>query len=160
MITSNMTSSEYKLAVQDWIQVKLLRRNMEWFDYSIPLCPPGDLDSNKFNALECMFDIQVKDEIFDKDWLKIFATEILDAKYKNTDVAKVMKGLTHLDAHQKQTYFDCNMKTKRCLMKLLMFIHMKRFSKKDNRVCLISNSHHSENIGICLKRIHVYVFIW
>jgi hypothetical protein len=42
-------------------------RNMEWVDYSIPLCPPGGLDSNKFNALECMFNIQVKDEIFDKD---------------------------------------------------------------------------------------------
>jgi hypothetical protein len=67
MITSNTTSSEYKLAVQDWTQVKLLRKNMEWFDYSIPLCPPGGLDSNKFNALECMFNIQVKDEIFDKD---------------------------------------------------------------------------------------------
>ncbi len=80
---------------------------MEWFDYSIPLCPPGGLDSNKFNALECMFNIQVKDEIFDKDWLKIFATEILNAEYKNTDVAEVMKGLTHLDAHQKQTYFEC-----------------------------------------------------
>jgi hypothetical protein len=55
--------------------------NMEWLDYSIPLCPPGGLDSNKFNALECMFNIQVKDEIFHKDCLKIFATEILDAKY-------------------------------------------------------------------------------
>ncbi len=160
MITSNTTSSEYKLAVQDWIQVKLLRRNMEWFDYSIPFCPTGGLDSNKFNALECMFNIQVKDEIFDKDWLKIFATEILDAKYKNIDVAEVMKGLTHLNAHQKQTYFDCYRKTKRCLMKLLMFIHMKKISKKDSRVCLISNSRQSENIGICLKRIHIYEFIW
>ncbi len=74
---------------------------MEWFDYSIPLCPPGGLDLNKFNALECMFNIQVKDELFDEDWLKCFATEILDAKYKKTDVVKVMKGLTHLNAHQK-----------------------------------------------------------
>jgi hypothetical protein len=24
--------------------------NMEWFDHSIPLCPPGGLNSNKFNA--------------------------------------------------------------------------------------------------------------
>jgi hypothetical protein len=58
---------EYKLAIQDWIQVKLLRRNMEWFDYSIPFCIPGGSDLNKVNALECMFNIQVKDEIFDKD---------------------------------------------------------------------------------------------
>ncbi len=40
-----------------------------------------ELDSNKFNVMEHMLHIQVKDEIFDKDWLKIFATEILDAKY-------------------------------------------------------------------------------
>jgi hypothetical protein len=78
---------------------------------------------------------------------------------KKTDVADVMKGLTHLDAHQKQTCLECYRKTKRCLMKLLMFIHMKRFSKKDNRVRLISNSRQSENIGIHLKRIHIYEFI-
>jgi hypothetical protein len=40
---------------------------MEWFDYSIPLHPPGGLDSNKFNAMEHMFYIQVKDEIFGED---------------------------------------------------------------------------------------------
>jgi hypothetical protein len=34
-------------------------------------------------------------------WLQCFATEILDAKYERTDVAKVVKGLTHLNAHQK-----------------------------------------------------------
>jgi hypothetical protein len=55
-------------------------------------------------------------------------------------MAEVMKGLTHLDAHQKQTCFECYRKTKRCLMKLLLFICMKRLSKEDNRVCWISNS--------------------
>ncbi len=77
-----------------------------------------------------MFNIQVKDEIFDKDWLKIFATEILDAKYKNTDVAEVMKGLTHLDAYQKQTYFDCYRKTKRYLMTLYVYPHEKIFKER------------------------------
>ena len=48
-----------------------------------------------------MFHIQVEDEIFGEDWLEFFATEILDAKYKKTDVAEVVKGLTHLNAHQK-----------------------------------------------------------
>jgi hypothetical protein len=48
-----------------------------------------------------MFHIQVKDEIFGEDWLECFATEILDAKYDKTDGAKVVKGLTHLNAHQK-----------------------------------------------------------
>ncbi len=80
--------------------------------------------------MEHMFHIQLEDEIFGEDWLKSFVTEILDTKYKKTDVAEVMKGLTHLDAHQKQTCFECHRKTKRCLMKLLMFIHMKRLSKK------------------------------
>ncbi len=51
--------------------------------------------------MEHMFHIQVKDKIFGEDWLKSFATEILDAKNKKTDVAEVMKGFTHLDAHQK-----------------------------------------------------------
>jgi hypothetical protein len=51
-----------------------------------------------------------------------------------------MKGLTHPDSHQKQTCFECYRKTKRCLMKLLMFIHMKRLSKEDNRACRISIS--------------------
>ncbi len=51
--------------------------------------------------MEDMFHIQAKNKIFGEDWLKSFATEILDAKYEKTDVADVMKGLTHLDAHQK-----------------------------------------------------------
>ncbi len=34
-------------------------RNMERFDYSIPLCPLGGLDSKEFNAMEDMFHIQV-----------------------------------------------------------------------------------------------------
>jgi hypothetical protein len=41
--------------------------NMEYFDCSIPLCPPGGLDLNKFNAMEDMFHIQVKDKLFGED---------------------------------------------------------------------------------------------
>ena len=74
---------------------------MGWFDCSIPLCTPGGLDSKEFDAMEDMFHIQVEDELFGEDWLKSFATEILDAKYEKTDVAEVLKGLTHLNAHQK-----------------------------------------------------------
>ncbi len=80
--------------------------------------------------MEHIFHIQLKDEIFGEDWLKSFVTEILDAKYKKTDVVEVIKGLTYLDAHQKQTCFEYYWKTNRCLIKLLMFIHMKRLSKK------------------------------
>jgi hypothetical protein len=77
---------------------------MEWFDCSIPLCPPGGLDLSKFNAMDNMFHIQVKDELFGEDWLKFFATEILDAKYERTDVVEVMKGLTHLNVHQRADF--------------------------------------------------------
>ncbi len=48
-----------------------------------------------------MFHIQVKDKLFGEDWLKNFVAEILDAKYEKTDVVEVMKGLTHLNTHQK-----------------------------------------------------------
>ncbi len=48
-----------------------------------------------------MFHIKVKDKIFGEDWLECFATEILDAKYEKTDIAEVVKGITHLNAHQK-----------------------------------------------------------
>jgi hypothetical protein len=74
---------------------------MEWFDCSIPLCPPGGLDFNKFDAIEDMFHIQVKDQLFGEDWLKCFATKIVDTKYEMTDVVEVVKGLTHLNACQK-----------------------------------------------------------
>ncbi len=83
------------------IKLSYSEGNMEWFDCSIPLCPPGGLDSKEFDAMEDMFHIQVEDEIFSEDWLECFATEIPDAKYERTDVAEVVKGLTHLNAHQK-----------------------------------------------------------
>ncbi len=83
------------------IKLNYSEGNTEWFDCSIPLCPPGDLDSNEFNAKEDMFHIQLKDKLFGEDWLDCFATEILDAKYEKTDVVAVMKGLTYLNTHQK-----------------------------------------------------------
>ncbi len=64
------------------------------------------------------------------DW-KCLATEILDAKYEQTDVIEVMKGLTHLNAHQKADLpwvLQENKKIKRCLMKPLRFIHIKRYT--------------------------------
>ncbi len=83
------------------IKLNYSEGNMKWFDCSIPLCPPGGLDLYEFDAMEDMFYIQVKDELFGEDWLECFATEILDAKYEKTDVAEVVKGLTDLNAHQK-----------------------------------------------------------
>jgi hypothetical protein len=83
------------------IKLNYSEGNMEWFDCSIPLFPSEGLDSNEFNAMEDMFHIQFKDKLFGEDWLQCFATKILDTKYERTDVVEVMKGLTHLNAHQK-----------------------------------------------------------
>ncbi len=83
------------------IKLNYSEGNMEWFDCSVPLCPPGDLGSKEFDAMKDLFHIQVEDKIFGEDWLECFATEILDAKYERTDVAEVVKGPTHLNAHQK-----------------------------------------------------------
>jgi hypothetical protein len=84
------------------IKLNYSEENMEWFDCSIPLHSPGGLDLNKFNAMEDMFHIQVKDELFDEDWLECFATEILDVKYERIDVVEVIKGLTH-----QNTFHPC-----------------------------------------------------
>jgi hypothetical protein len=89
------------------IKLNYSEGNMKWFDCSIPLCPPRGLDSNKIDAMEDMFDIQVEEELFGEDWLECFATEILDAKYERTDVGEVAKGLTHLNAHQKADLLLC-----------------------------------------------------
>ncbi len=78
--------------------------------------------------MEDMFHIQVKDKLFGEDWLKSFATEMLEAKYEKKDVLEVMKGLTHLNEHQKLTCSECYRTTKRCLIKLLMFIHIKGYT--------------------------------
>jgi hypothetical protein len=83
------------------IKLNYSEGNIEWFDCSIPLCSPLGLDLKEFNAMEDMFHIQVKDEIFGVDWPECFATEILDTKYDKTGVTEVLKGLTHLNAHQK-----------------------------------------------------------
>ncbi len=112
------------------IKFNYSEENMEWFDCSNPLCPPGGLDLNKFDAIEDMFHIQVKDKLFSEDWLECFATEILDAKYERKNVIEVVKGLTHLNAHQKQICFECYKRTIRCLVELLESIHTKRYTLK------------------------------
>jgi hypothetical protein len=48
------------------IKLNFSEGNMEWFDCSISLCPPGGLDSKEFDAMEHMFYIQIKDVILVK----------------------------------------------------------------------------------------------
>eukprot|EP00804_Cyclotella_cryptica_P016779 CCRYP_002068-RA/>CCRYP_002068-RA protein AED:0.41 eAED:0.41 QI:0/0/0/1/0/0/3/0/182 len=52
--------------------------------------------------MEDMFFIQAQDELFGKDWLSCYATNILDAKYEWADVAEVIDKQTDLNAHQKK----------------------------------------------------------
>jgi hypothetical protein len=59
----DITLGTYSLS-KTGIKLNYSEGNMEWFDCSIPICPPGGLDSNKFNAMEDMFHIQVKDKLF------------------------------------------------------------------------------------------------
>ncbi len=66
------------------IKLNYSQGNMEWFDCSIPLCPPGGLDSKTFDAMEDMFHIQVKDKLFGEDWLKCFATEMYLRSWKDS----------------------------------------------------------------------------
>jgi len=84
------------------IKLNYSEGRMEWFDCFIPLRPPGGLDSKDFDTIEDMFLIPPEEELFGKDWLSCYATDILDAKYEWTDVADVIDKLTHLKAQQKK----------------------------------------------------------
>jgi hypothetical protein len=100
MTTSNTTSSWVKnFLSKTGIKLNTSEENMEWFACSILLCPPRGLDSKEFDTMEDMFHIQVENKIFGEDLLEYFATKILDAKYKKTDVPEVVKGFNHLNAH-------------------------------------------------------------
>ncbi len=110
------------------IKLNYSEENMEWFDCSIPLHPPGGLDLNEFDAMEGKFHIQVKDKLFGEDWLKCFATEILDAKYEKTDVVEVVKVFTHLNAHQKADLLQVLQENNKMFDGPLEFTHIKRFT--------------------------------
>ncbi len=48
--------------------------------------------------------------------------------YVKPNVAKVVKGLTHLNAHEKADLLQVLQENIRCSMELLEFIHIKRYS--------------------------------
>ena len=74
---------------------------MKWFDNILPMRPTHGLTSSDFKAMEDQYLIQIEGEILGKDWLKCYATEILDAKYEWTDVKDVVKAWTHLTQTQQ-----------------------------------------------------------
>jgi hypothetical protein len=72
------------------------------------------LDLKEFDAMEDMFHIQVEDKLFVEDWLKCFATKILDTKYEKKDVAEVLvERLTHLNVFQKANLLQVLQENKR-----------------------------------------------
>eukprot|EP00804_Cyclotella_cryptica_P023735 CCRYP_017264-RA/>CCRYP_017264-RA protein AED:0.47 eAED:0.47 QI:0/0/0/1/0/0/2/0/134 len=71
-----------------WAGMKLnfSKGRMEWFDCSLPLHQPGGLESKAFDAMEEIFFIQAKDELFGEDFLSCDATKNFNAKYECPDV--------------------------------------------------------------------------
>jgi hypothetical protein len=77
------------------------KEEMRWYACALPLRPKNGLNSKEFDAIEDSLFIQVEDELFGEDWIKCFATCILDAKYNWTDARDVVDKLSHLNTHQK-----------------------------------------------------------
>jgi hypothetical protein len=61
---------------------------MLWYDSMLPMLPCKGLTLADFDHMEDMYYIQYEEELLGQDWLKTYATEILDAKYKWTDIEK------------------------------------------------------------------------
>jgi hypothetical protein len=102
MITSNMTSSWEQTCYPrlDSRQTAQKEHGMVWLLHPIFSTYRFRIQTNLMPWNTC-FTSESKNKIFGEDWLKSFATVILDAKYEKTDVTEVMKRLTHLNAHQK-----------------------------------------------------------
>jgi hypothetical protein len=77
---------------------------MEWFDNELSLRNPHLLDSKEFEPMAKIIGVQQEQEVFGMDWYDstCYATEILDAKYENIEVGKVINQLDHLTLEQKE----------------------------------------------------------
>jgi len=76
--------------------------NMLWYNSTLPMHPCKGLTSADFDQMEDTYYI----ELLGHDWLEMYATEILDARYQWTDVQEVVDGQTHLRAQQKCDLLD------------------------------------------------------
>eukprot|EP00957_Ditylum_brightwellii_P005517 422348-Ditylum_brightwellii.AAC.1 len=74
---------------------------MEWYKNALPMQPNHGLILSDFPEMEESYFIQLKDKLFGKDWLHIYATKILNAKYEITDVIGVVNRQDHLTQSQK-----------------------------------------------------------
>ena len=74
---------------------------MEWYERILPLRDPIGLDAETFDTMEDSLFLEQEDELLRKDWLDYSATEILDAKYNDLNIDKVMNETDHLTDSQK-----------------------------------------------------------
>jgi hypothetical protein len=59
---------------------------MLWYDLMLPIHHHKGLTYADFDHIEDMYQVQFEDKILVQDWLQFYDTEILDARYKWTDV--------------------------------------------------------------------------
>jgi hypothetical protein len=82
------------------------RGEMLWNDSMLSMHPRKGLTSADFDHMEDTYYIQYEDELLGQDWLEIYATEILDARYRWIDVQDVVDSQDHLNAKQKCDSLD------------------------------------------------------
>jgi hypothetical protein len=86
------------------IDVKYSTGTMEQFDNDLPTHNPHLLQNKEFEAMAEIIEIQQEEELFGMDWYDptCYATEILDAKYEEVEVDKVINQINHLSLEQKE----------------------------------------------------------
>jgi hypothetical protein len=99
--------------------------------------------------MEDSYFIQHEDELLGQDWLELYATEILDAEYKWTDVRDVVENQHHLAACQKCDLLDILKRHQKLFMALLVSIPTKKFTSKLNPMKNLCKHDHIP----CLKYI-------
>jgi hypothetical protein len=86
----------------------------------LPIYPCKGLTSKDFDHMEEMYHIQFEDELLRHDWLELYATKILHARYRWTIVKDIVNAQQHLTAHQKCNLLELLRKLKSYLMVLLV----------------------------------------
>jgi hypothetical protein len=62
--------------------------------------------------MEDLYHVEFDDELLGKDWLELYAIEILDAKYQGTDETDVFVKQHHIAAKQQADLFASFKRTK------------------------------------------------
>ena len=76
--------------------------NIEWFENTIPMRNPHDIDLKEYLAMADAIEIQNEETVLGSDWLDCYLTApILDAKYEQVDIKDVAQKQTHLTVVQQ-----------------------------------------------------------